>query len=91
MCACVCFGCGLFVAALPGVLYLQSKCMLWQDGSADEGLMLELASQLSEKFDVESLSMYDALQEVWSNANKCTYNPVASMPKAKVRREEGRG
>jgi len=62
---------------------------VWQDGSADEGLMLELAEQLSEKFDMESLTMYDALQEVWSNANKCTYNSVTSAPKTKVRRGEG--
>lgn len=46
--------------------------------------MLDLATELAERFDVESLSMYDALQEVWANANKCSYGPHATKPKIKV-------
>ncbi len=46
--------------------------------------MLKLAADLSDNFDMESLTMYDALKEVWSNANKCSYNPVPVAPKSKV-------
>ena len=46
--------------------------------------MLDLATELADRFDVESLSMYDALQEVWANANKCSYSMKSSKPKIKV-------
>ena len=34
---------------------------------------MDLAVELAEKFGIESLEMYDALQEVWGNANKADF------------------
>lgn len=53
-----------------------------QDGSPDETLVMDLAAELADKFSVESLEMYDALQEVWSNANKSDF--AAKRNAAKV-------
>lgn len=44
-----------------------------QDGSPDEQLVIDLAAELSDQFEVESLEMYNTLQEVWSYANKTDY------------------
>lgn len=52
-----------------------------QDGSPDEQQVMDLAAELAEKFGVESLEMFDALKEVWSNANKSDF---AVKRKAKV-------
>lgn len=56
--------------------------MCVQDGSPDETLVMDLAAELADKFSVESLEMYDALQEVWSNANKSDF--AAKRNAAKV-------
>lgn len=42
---------------------------------------MDLAAELAEKFDVESLEMFDALKDVWSNANKTDF---AAKRKTKV-------
>ncbi len=52
-----------------------------QDGSADEQAMMDLTEELAEKFSIESLELFDALQEVWSNANKSDF---ATSRKTKV-------
>lgn len=46
--------------------------------------MQDLATELSERIDMDSLSMYDMLKEVWSNANKCSYGAKATKPSVKV-------
>jgi hypothetical protein len=43
---------------------------------------MDLAADLAEKFGVESLEMFDALKDVWSNANKADFN--VAKRKAKV-------
>lgn len=53
-----------------------------QDGAPDEQEVMDLAAELAEKFSVESLDMFDALKEVWSNANKSDFT---AKRKAKVR------
>ena len=58
---------------------------MMQDGTPDEKLILELAIELSDKFEMKSQTMCDALKEEWSNANKCAYNPTPVTPKFKVR------
>lgn len=52
-----------------------------QDGSPDEQQVMDLAAELAEKFDVESLEMFNAVKDVWSNANKSDFS---AKRKAKV-------
>ena len=59
--------------------------LLPQDGSPDEQMVLDLATELSEKFSIESLEMYDALKEVWGNANKMDYATAKRMMKVSIR------
>ena len=47
--------------------------MCAQDGSPDEQQVMDLAEELSQKFSIESLEMYDALKDVWGNANKTDF------------------
>ena len=50
-----------------------------QDGSPDEDQVLQLAEELSTKFSIESLEMYDALKEVWGNANKTDFDKATRV------------
>ena len=51
---------------------------LFQDGAPDEQEIMDLAADLAEKFEVESLEMFDALKDVWSNANKSDFATAAA-------------
>ena len=79
-CAFICMSVHVCTSVLV-VLHLQ---LYMQDGMPDEQLILDLATELAEEFDVESLSMYDALQEVWANANKCSFGAKSNKVRVKV-------
>lgn len=45
---------------------------------------MDLAADLAEKFDVESLEMFDSLKDVWSNANKSDFATASARKPNKV-------
>ena len=57
-----------------------------QDGSQNEESLVNLASDYAERFGVESLGVYDALEDVWRHTNnKTEFATPSPAPKVSSR------